>query len=77
MHDDTGTLYENVSFWDTWLKAVGVEGIDTSRGSHFSQPVLALEAASDALGVVATFPVLAAAGFRAIAPDLADRIVTP
>jgi LysR family glycine cleavage system transcriptional activator len=61
VHDDTGTLYENVSFWDTWLKAAGVEGIDTSRGSHFSQPVLALEAASDALGVVATFPVLAAA----------------
>jgi LysR family glycine cleavage system transcriptional activator len=61
VHDDTGTLYDGVSFWDTWLKAAGVEGIDTNRGSHFSQPVLALEAASDALGVVATFPVLAAA----------------
>jgi len=61
VHDDTGTLYDGVSFWDTWLKAAGVEGVDTSRGSHFSQPVLALEAASDALGVAATFPVLAAA----------------
>ncbi|MDB5811921.1 MAG: hypothetical protein JWN94_4043 [Betaproteobacteria bacterium] len=61
VHDDTGTLYDGVSFWEMWLKAAGVEGIDTGRGSHFSQPVLALEAASDALGVVATFPVLAAA----------------
>ena len=61
VHDDTGTLYDGVSFWDTWLQAAGIDGIDTSRGSHFSQPVLALEAAADALGVVATFPVLASA----------------
>jgi LysR family glycine cleavage system transcriptional activator len=65
VHDDTGTLYEGVSFWHTWLKAADVEGVDTGRGSHFSQPVLALEAASDALGVVATFPVLAAAELAA------------
>lgn len=61
VHDDTGARYDGVAFWDVWLKAAGIEGIDTSRGSHFSQPVLALEAAGDALGVVATFPVLAAA----------------
>jgi LysR family glycine cleavage system transcriptional activator len=61
VHDDTGVLFDGVSFWDVWLKAAGVEGVDTHRGSHFSQPVLALEAASDALGVVATLPVLAAA----------------
>ena len=61
VHDDTGTRYDGVAFWDVWLKAAGVEGVDTNRGSHYSQPVLALEAASDALGVVATFPVLAAA----------------
>ena len=61
VHDDTGARYDGVAFWDVWLKAAGVDGVDTSRGSHFSQPVLAIEAASDALGVVATFPVLAAA----------------
>jgi LysR family transcriptional regulator, glycine cleavage system transcriptional activator len=61
VHDDTGALYDGVPFWDVWLKAAGVDGVDTSHGSHFSQPALALEAASDALGVVATFPVLAAA----------------
>ena len=59
VHDDSGARYDGVAFWDVWLNAAGVEGVDTSRGSHFSQPVLALEAASDALGVVATFPVLA------------------
>jgi len=59
VHDDSGARYDGVAFWDVWISAAGVEGVDTSRGSHFSQPVLALEAASDALGVVATFPVLA------------------
>ncbi len=61
LHDDTGMLYDGVAFWDVWLKTAGVEGVDTSRGSHFSQPVLALEAASDALGVVVTMPLLAGA----------------
>ena len=61
VHDETGTRYDGVAFWDVWLAAAGVNGVDTGRGSHFSQPVLAIEAASDALGVVATFPVLAAA----------------
>lgn len=65
VHDDTGVLYDGVAFWDVWLKAAGVEGGDASRGSHFSHAVLALEAASDALGVVATFPVLAAAELAA------------
>jgi LysR family glycine cleavage system transcriptional activator len=61
VHDDTGMLYDGISFWDVWLEAAGVKGVDTSRGSHFSQPVLALDAASEALGVVATLPILAAA----------------
>jgi LysR family glycine cleavage system transcriptional activator len=61
LHDDTGMLYDGVAFWDVWLKAAGVEAVDTSRGSHFSHAVLALEAANDALGVIATFPALAAA----------------
>ena len=71
VHDDTGTRYDGIAFWDAWLKAAGVEGVDTARGSYFSQPVLAIEAASDALGVVATFPVLAAAELAA------GRLVLP
>ncbi len=65
LHDDTGALYDGTAFWDVWLKAAGMAGIDTSRGSHFSHAVLALEAANDALGVVATFPALAAAELAA------------
>ena len=61
LHDDTGSMYDGAAFWDVWLKAAGVSDVDTSRGSHFSHAVLALEAASDALGVVVTFPVLASA----------------
>ncbi len=71
VHDDTGELYDGIAFWDVWIRAAGVEDIDTRRGSHFSQPVLAIEAAADAVGVVATFPVLAA-------PELAvGRLVLP
>jgi LysR family glycine cleavage system transcriptional activator len=54
-----------------WLEAAGVAGIDARRGPHFSHAVLAFEAAIDAVGVVATMPVLAAedmAAGRLIAP---------
>ena len=60
VHDDTGVLYDGIGFWSVWLEAAGVSGIDTTRGSHFSHAVLAIEAAADALGVVATMPLLAA-----------------
>lgn len=60
LHDDTGALYDNEAFWDVWLKAAGVTGIDATRGPHFSHAVLACEAATDAIGVVATMPVLVA-----------------
>ena len=71
VHDDTGTRYDGIAFWDVWLQAAGVDSLDTGRGSHFGQPELALDAASDALGVVATLPVLAAAELAA------GRLVLP
>jgi len=71
LHDDTGDLYDNEPFWETWMKAAGVEGVDFRRGPHFSHAVLALEAALDAVGVVATMPVLAAEELAA------GRLVTP
>lgn len=61
LHDDTGQRYDGKPFWDVWTKAAGVADIDTARGANFSHAVLALEAALDGLGVVATFPVLAEA----------------
>jgi LysR family transcriptional regulator, glycine cleavage system transcriptional activator len=71
LHDDTGDLYDNEPFWDVWLREAGVTGVDARRGPHFSHAVLAFEAAIDAVGVVASMPVLAA-------EDLATgRLVTP
>jgi LysR family glycine cleavage system transcriptional activator len=71
LHDETGDLYDGESFWDVWLKAAGVEGVDTRRGARFSHAVLACEAATEGLGVLATMPVLAAADLQA------GRLVTP
>ena len=71
LHDDTGDMYDNDPFWDVWLRESKVDGIDTRRGPHFSHAVLAFEAAIDAVGVVATMPVLAAEDLAA------GRLVTP
>lgn len=71
LHDDTGELYDNEPFWGVWLKAAGVTDIDATRGPHFSHAVLACEAATDAIGVVATLPVLATEDIAA------GRLVTP
>lgn len=71
LHDDTGELYDGVSFWNVWLEAAGVEGVDLRRGPHFSHAVLAFEAAVEGHGVVATMPVLAETDLHAA------RLVTP
>jgi LysR family glycine cleavage system transcriptional activator len=71
LHDDTGDLYDGVSFWEVWLKAAGVEGVDLNRGPHFSHAVLAFEAAVEGHGVVATMPVLAGSDLNSA------RLVTP
>jgi LysR family glycine cleavage system transcriptional activator len=71
LHDDTGDLYDGVSFWEVWLKAAGVQGVDVDRGPRFSHAVLAFEAAAEGHGVVATMPVLAEADLNAA------RLITP
>src|SRR5512134_2552261 len=71
LHDDTGDLYDGVSFWDVWLKAAGVQDVDLSHGAHFSHAVLAFEAAAEGHGVVATMPLLAETDLNAV------RLVTP
>lgn len=38
--------------WRMWLLAAGVDGVDPTRGLHFSQMALALQAAIDGQGVV-------------------------
>jgi LysR family glycine cleavage system transcriptional activator len=71
LHDDTGDLYDGISFWEVWLAAAGVTGIDLNRGPHFSHAVLAFESAVEGHGVVATMPILAEADINA------GRLVTP
>ena len=60
LHDDTGDMYDGESFWEVWLEAAGITDIDAKRGARFSHAVLAFEAAIDAVGVVASMPLLAA-----------------
>lgn len=60
LHDETGDLYDNESFWDVWLKAAEIHDMNTKHGPHFSHAVLAFEAAIDGVGVLASMPVLAA-----------------
>ena len=57
--------------WASWLKAAGVRGINTRRGTTFNHVTIALRAAEDGLGVVLGTPITAAA-------ELASgRLVTP
>lgn len=60
LHDDTGELYDNEPFWGLWLHEAGITDVDSNKGPHFSHAVLAFEAAIDAVGVLASMPVLAA-----------------
>lgn len=60
LHDDTGELYDNEPFWGLWLREAGIDDVDANKGPHFSHAVLAFEAAIDAVGVLASMPVLAA-----------------
>ena len=71
LHDDTGLFHDRRPFWDLWLQAAGASGIHAVHGPHFSHAVLALEAAMDGLGIVATIPLLAESELAA------GRLVTP
>lgn len=46
--------------WATWLKAAGIDDIESHRGLTFNQVAMAIEAAVDGLGVVLGIPVIAA-----------------
>jgi LysR family transcriptional regulator, glycine cleavage system transcriptional activator len=51
LHDDT-VLEDVRPTWADWLEKAGVTGVDTGRGTHFSDASLALEAAIEGMGVV-------------------------
>jgi LysR family glycine cleavage system transcriptional activator len=51
LHDDTVVEEGARPSWADWLAAVGVTGIDITRGPHFSDASLAFEAAVEGMGV--------------------------
>ena len=51
LHDDTVMEEGARPSWNDWLAAIGVEGVDATRGPHFSDASLAFEAALEGLGV--------------------------
>ena len=51
LHDDTVVEEGARPSWGDWLQAVGVTGIDASKGPHFSDAALAYEAALEGMGV--------------------------
>ena len=60
LHDDTVIEEGARPTWADWLEKAGVEGVDTARGTHFSDASLALEAALEGMGVaLALKPLLA------------------
>jgi LysR family transcriptional regulator, glycine cleavage system transcriptional activator len=69
IHDNT--RYEGRPDWATWLKAAGVDGIDTDRGLHFNHGNLAINAAVDGQGVVLSMKSLASGDIAA------GRLVAP
>ena len=51
LHDETIIEEGGVPNWQAWLASAGVRDIDPTRGAHFTDSALALEAAREGLGV--------------------------
>jgi LysR family glycine cleavage system transcriptional activator len=51
LHDDTVIEEGARPSWSDWLQSVGVTDIDATRGPHFSDAALALDAAIEGMGV--------------------------
>lgn len=59
IHDDMGKLYDGRDFWTLWLDAAGGSRLKLKHGAQLSHTVLALEAAAEGVGIVASSPELA------------------
>jgi LysR family glycine cleavage system transcriptional activator len=51
LHDDTVIEEGARPTWNDWLQAAGVTDIDATRGPHFSNAALAMDAAIEGMGV--------------------------
>ena len=65
LHDDSPDQDPSCPDWRMWLKAAGVDGVDSRRGLRFNQSALVLEAAISGRGVALAKAALAAADLRA------------
>ena len=61
LHGDARVADRTRSAWARWLKRAGVSDVDPRRGLQLDHSTLALEAATDGLGVTLAMPLLAAA----------------
>src|SRR6478735_4665945 len=57
LHEIVDTIPDYIT-WDSWLAAIGVEGLDTSRGPAFPHTYLTLQAAASGQGVALATNVL-------------------
>lgn len=57
LHESVEAIPDYVT-WEVWLAAVGVQGIDTSRGPRFPHTFLSLQAAASGQGVALATSVL-------------------
>ncbi len=71
LHDDTVIEEGARPSWNDWLQSVGVTDIDATRGPHFSDAALAMDAAIEGLGVTLAIRSL-------VKPEIeAGRLVVP
>ncbi len=65
LHDDTVVEEGARPAWTDWLEALGITDVDASRGPHFSDASLALEAATGGMGVTLAMRPLVQAEIKA------------
>lgn len=65
LHDDSISLIGRQPGWAEWFKLAGVTGADLSRGTHFDDGHLVLQAASEGRGIALARVVLAASDLAA------------
>lgn len=71
LHDDTAVEEGARPSWEDFLEKAGVEDVDVSRGPHFSDASLALDAAIEGMGVTLAMKPL-------VRPDIeAGRLAMP
>ncbi|HXF77695.1 MAG TPA: transcriptional regulator GcvA [Usitatibacter sp.] len=77
LHDDTVSEEGARPSWSDWLALAGVEDIDATRGPHFGDAALALDAAIEGLGVTLAIESLLTADIAAKRLAVPFRIPAP